>query len=206
MRAMKNLACLAMLAALLGGTVAGQSVADVARQNRHAPHKKATHVYDNDSLPQSQALPAPATQTDGSEAKTNEQKESSDKSEQAANESTDKAADKTKTPSKDAPADDLEAKKKEYEAAKGRIEEQKREIDLLQRELDVAKKEEEIQATTYYADAGTQLRDPRAWTEQAKKSQETIDAKTKALQDAKDKLDTTREDARKAGVPASYLE
>jgi len=209
----------AIIGALLGGTALCQSLGDAARKNRETPHRKAVLVFDNDSLRKElhESVEEPQA-TVSADAKSDDTKSDELKgSPEAGNDEQSSAepSGKPKAQDKDAASEDAEAAKtrdaeaaktKQYEAAKAQIAAQKREIELLQRELDVTKKEEQVQTSTYYLDAGSRLRNPQAWTEQAQKQQDLIDAKSKALEGAKDKLESMREDARKAGVPASYTE
>ncbi len=64
-------------------------------------------------------------------------------------------------------------------------------------------REHQVRVATYYADAGNQLRTGEKWFQDEKKYQDDLDAKKKALADAKTKLDETAEQARKAGASVS---
>lgn len=189
---------------VLSATAFAQSLGDVARQNRATPHKKAAHVYDEDSIPSSAdtKMDQSASEPETNQGEAEDSAETTDAAKKAPLKQTAKKAN-----GEEAKSDDPdEAAKKQFEAAQAAIAEQKRSVDLLQRELDVENRETQLQMAAYYADAGTQLRDSKAWGEQLKKHQEVIDAKTEALQKAKDQLESMREDARKAGVPSSYLD
>ena len=174
-----------------------QSLGDIARQNRQVKRTPAKHVYTDDDIP----------------SKTSEVKQATTKSEEDA-----KPADKGKEETKDSSADagkpdaqqetteSEEAQQKKWEQYKTRIADQKNKIDLLQRELEVAKRQNEIQVTEYYNDAGSRLRNPEYFSQQMKKYQDTVDTKTKAIQEANSALDNMRDEGRKAGVPSSYLD
>ncbi len=98
---------------------------------------------------------------------------------------------------------DKEAAEKQWE---DKLAAQKDQIALLTRELDVEQREYQIRAAAMYADAGNRMRNSADWDKQDAQYKEQIAAKQKALDDAKQKLDDTQEDARKAGVSASARE
>jgi phosphopantetheinyl transferase (holo-ACP synthase) len=110
-----------------------------------------------------------------------------------------------KDENKEAPAGDAN-KEAAAKAMKAQIAGQKEDIARLQRELDVAQREFKLQVANYYADAGNSLRDPKAWQDQSKKTQDEIAAKQEAVDKAKQKLADMQEAARKAGFPASVYE
>ncbi len=171
-----------------------QSLGDIARQNRLVKRKPATHVYTDDDIA-SHAPVSPQTSSKPNEDPNAADKESKDGS-SATNTSEAQKADK----------DSEDAVQKRWEQYKSRVADQKSKVDLLQRELEVAKRQNEIQVAEYYADAGARLRNPEYFSKQMAKYQDTIDAKTKAIQEANTALENLREEGRKAGVPASYLE
>jgi len=206
---MKTLLYVWIAAVLVCAAAFGQSLGDVARQSRETPRKKAARSYDDDSLPKKRSV-SPAQESTAPpaiDAKSTDEKDATQENDSKAKDAAAPTGEgEMAQDSKKESTDDEKSGTKASEAAKAQIEQQKQTINLLQRELDVATKEAQIQATAYYADAGNRLRDTKAWAEQAKKSQDTIDEKTKALQEAKDKLDELLEEARKAGVPSSYTE
>lgn len=110
---------------------------------------------------------------------------------------TDTKTAENKDDSKKSSAD--ESKQKTEDLNK-KIEAQRNEIVLLQRELDVVQREQRLRAAAFYADAGTQLRDPAKYAEDSRKEQELIDTKKQALERAQEKLADLEEQARKAGV------
>jgi hypothetical protein len=103
-------------------------------------------------------------------------------------------------------ADREKEKQKAADAWQSKIAAQKDSIALMERELNVLQRENQIATAVYYADAGTQLRDPKKFGEQVRSNKDAIDAKQKAIQDAKQTLDDMQEQARKAGVPAAQRE
>ncbi len=180
---------------LVSSVAFSQSLGEIARQNRQIKRKPATHVYTNDdfvSSPVERSQPNTTSDQDTTSADKELSKDSSGATE--------------KTDAKKSETESEEALQKKWEQYKSRIADQKGKIDLIQRELEVAKRQNEIQVTEYYADAGTRLRNPQYFAEQMKKYQDTIDTKTKDLQEANSALETMREEGRKAGVPSSYLE
>jgi hypothetical protein len=86
------------------------------------------------------------------------------------------------------------------------VDKQKAEIAQLERELDIATREWKLRQAAYYADAGNQLRDPKAWADAERKYNDETTQKQQALTDAKQKLDDMQEQARKAGLPSSAVE
>jgi chromosome segregation ATPase len=101
--------------------------------------------------------------------------------------------------SKDAAAAADEQKKQLAES----ITKTKADIEQLTRELDVLQRENRLRAATYYADAGTRLRDQGKYAADDLRYQQEIQAKQSAIKSAQQQLDTLREQARRMGVPAS---
>jgi hypothetical protein len=64
-------------------------------------------------------------------------------------------------------------------------------------------RENRLRAATYYADAGTRLRDQGKYAADDLRYQQEIQAKRSAIKSAQQQLDTLREQARRMGVPAS---
>lgn len=99
-----------------------------------------------------------------------------------------------------------EEMKKKIDDYKSKLADAKGEVATLERELDILQRENKLRAASYYADAGTRLRDERSFAEQERKYQADIAGKQKAITDAKAKLDSLREEARRAGVPAGQID
>ena len=194
---MKKLCALfVLMISFLAVNAAAQSVADAARANR--AHKKANssaQVIDNDVIP-SIISKSPETTVSTSSSAPAASAESATSA--ATGKADAKEGDKDKKADAQGTANPDEWKKK--------IADQKKEITQLQRELDVAEREARLRAAAYYADAGVQLRDQARFAEDSRKTQSEIDAKKQALADAKQKLEQTQEEARKAGVPANQLD
>ncbi len=181
---------------------AGQSLGDYARQVRKEPDAKPKKkVFDNDNLPKEDKLsvvgnaPAP-----GAEAAA----PAESKPAEAAN------AAPAKAEAGAPPADTSKMDQAEKEAAwkqwGDKIKSQQDTIDLLTRELDVVQREYQIRAAAMYADVGNRLRNSADWDKQDTQYKQQIADKQKALDDAKQKLEDVREEARKAGVPSSVRE
>lgn len=181
---------------------AGQSLGDYARQVRKEPDgKPKKKVFDNDNLPKEDKLsvvgnaPAP-----GAEAAA----PAESKPAETAN------AAPAKVEGGAPPADTSKMDQAQKEAAwkqwGDRLKAQQETIDLLTRELDVAQREYQIRAAAMYGDVGNRLRNSADWDKQDAQYKQQIADKQKALDDAKQKLEDLREEARKAGVPSSVRE
>lgn len=184
---------------------AGPSLGEYARQVRKEPDgKPKTKVFDNDNLPKTDKLsvvgnaPAPGAEAAApAESKPAETANAAPGSQPKA----DAAA---------PPADTSKMDEAQKEAAwkqwGDRLKAQQETIDLLTRELDVVQREYQIRAAAMYADVGNRLRNSAEWDKQDAQYKQQIADKQKALDDAKQKLEDIREDARKAGVPSSVRE
>ena len=102
--------------------------------------------------------------------------------------------------------DNAAAKQAAWKQAQAKLAAQRDQIDLLSRELDVLQREYQLRAAAFYSDAGNRLRNQAAWDKSDAQYKQQIADKTKALEDAKQKLDDMEEEARKAGVPAAMRE
>ena len=171
---------------LLALSASGQSLGDIARKNRanKKPSTGAKVVIDNDTIPTAQPA-EPAREKDKAEGAEGDAKKEDGKSK------SDQSKDAAKSGSED---------------WKAKVESQKKEIAQLQRELDVSEREAKLRAAAYYADAGTQLRDPARFKLESENQQAEMDSKKKAIEAAKQKLADLQEQARKAGAPPSVLD
>lgn len=75
------------------------------------------------------------------------------------------------------------------------------EIERLTRELDVLQRENRLRAASYYADAGTRLRNEAQFAADSRRYQQDIEAKQNAINAAKQKLAGLQEQARRSGSP-----
>jgi hypothetical protein len=171
------------------------SLGDYARKVRKDPSAKAKpKVFDNDNLPTNDKLsvvgPPPAGDASGTPA---------------AADNKDKDKDAAAKPA--APADDEQAKKKAvWKGWQDKLTSQKDAIDLASRELDVTQREYQLRAAAMYADVGNRMRNSTQWDKEEADYKQKIVDKQKALDDAKQKLDDMKEDARKAGVPSAMVD
>lgn len=184
----------ALLAAVLAALVAipalaQESLADQARDatKTKKPRPANEVVYTNDNLPtgpkDTSEAPPPAPATQGA----NDQSADKDKGEKSLQQT------------------EADRKKQETEWRK-KFADAKHNIELLQRELDVTEREHQLQAAAFYADAGTRLRNDRAWADKERDYQAQTDAKKKAIADAQQKLEDLKEQLRKANLPSSWAE
>jgi hypothetical protein len=160
----------------------GQSLGDVARsvRKKKTQSEPTTKVYDNDNLPKTETLsvvgPEPAS---AAEQQAAAQQEAANKA--AENEKRQQAASEI--------AQKLDA--------------QKAKIDALSHELDLDQREYRLRAAAFYSDAGVRLRDSAQWDKDDAHYKADIEAKQKALDDAKAQLTALQEEARKAGMKES---
>jgi hypothetical protein len=171
----KKIIAIAMLLFLAVGIASAQSLGDYAREVRKNKDTKAEIVpasrqFDNDNLPTGAGLSVVGPAPD-SDAK-------------SAAPAFDPAAERQKTAA--------EWNKK--------IDEQKAKVDTLNHELDLAQREYRLRAAEMYSDPTGRLRNPAQWESDDAKFKADIDAKQKALDDARQQYDSMQEQAHKAGI------
>ncbi len=176
-------------------STAGPSLGDYARQIRKSARPEKPNVFDNDNLPSGNKLSiigaaAPAEASVDTKAQSD------------ANAENKPAAAKPAGPT---PEENQAAKEALWKEWGNKVKSQQDQIDLLTRELNVLQREYQIRAAAMYGDAGNRLRNQADWDKQDTQYKDQIAEKQKALDDAKQKLDDMQEEARKAGVPSSYL-
>ncbi len=166
------------------------SLGDYARKVRKdtGSPKAKPKVFDNDNIPVTDKLSVVG------------QKPADD----AAAPAEDKDKDKDKTAATN--SDDTAKKQAAWKDWQSKLTAQKDSIDLAARELDVLQREYELRAAAMYADAGNRLRNETQWDKQNADYKQKIADKTKAVEDAKQKLTDMQEEARKAGVPSAMIE
>jgi len=183
----------------------GQSLGEYARHVRKPGETSSKpKVFDNDNLPKTEHLsivgksqPSPTQQ-----ASTETQQETAP------------AASSGSTPAASSGEKAAEAKNPEDQASKqtgwkqwsDKIKAQEQQIELVSRELDVLQREYQLRAAAMYADAGNRLRNQGEWDKQDAQYPQPIADTQKSVDDAKQKLDDLREEARKAGAPTSVQE
>ncbi len=191
------------LCATTAGSAQDDSLAAQARQVRKNKTTTQTRTFDNDNLPREDKLsivgsPQPPADANPPAAAAPASTSTADAS----------AKDKSANVSdNNVSAKDAASKKQaEWSQWKDRIVAQKEAIDLSQRELDVTEREYKLRMAAMYADVGNRLRNSTNWDKEDADYKAQIEAKRKALVDAKQKLEDMQEEARKAGVPASIRE
>jgi|SwirhisoilCB2_FD_contig_71_126595_length_736_multi_3_in_0_out_0_1 hypothetical protein len=199
---------LATFVLMLVGTAMSQSLADQAKAVRQQSKKSATKVYTEDDLPsvpeskmaeESHAAEATATNAEAAKEAPSAAAASGDAGASDANKEDEAAAKEKEEAAKvaaEAQANDLKAK----------VSDKQEEVKSLEKELDLMQRENKLRQASYYGDAGTQLRDQKKWADEQRQYQTDLEAKQKALAEAKEKLDDTREQARKSGISESKLE
>lgn len=182
-----RLACLLVAAAVCVSPLAAQTLADRARELRKEKRTQSANdkVFTNETL---SLRPGPGITT-GVERP----------AEAAA-------------PAKSAAAPDDEPEMTPDEAkaaaaseAKAKIDKVKGELATLQRELDIAQRENKIRTAQFYADAGNRLRNERAFADEQRKNEADVADKQQKIAAAQAMLETLRNEARRAGVPAGQI-
>ncbi len=165
------------------------SLGDYARKVRKDPSaaKVKPKVFDNDNIPTDDKLSVVG------------QKPAEGAGATSSTEDKDAAAAK--------PAEDEQSKKQAvWKSWQQKLTAQKDSIDLAARELDVLQREYELRAAAIFADVGNRLRNSAQWDKQDAEYKQKIADKTKAVEDAKQKLTDMQEEARKAGVPNAMID
>jgi hypothetical protein len=194
-----------LFAGLLSTGLLAQNQSDdlgkVARQNRkekQAPSK----VYDNDNLPAQEHISVVGKPSSTSDSRLSpDSKASSDDS--GSNQAADDGGKAKLTVN---PDDSPEERQKVYDEWHKKIADQKDTVNLLQRELDVLQREYRLRAAAMYADVGNRLRNAGTWDKEDRDYKDKIAAKQRELDGAKQQLADFQDDARKAGVPAKFLD
>jgi hypothetical protein len=202
-----------------------QPLGDYARavkktKNPPATSNAAKTVYDNDNMPKFTSISvvgdASQSSDDTKEAKNAEDQDKGNNPEDQ---------DKTKNPDEAAKQDDKSADKsakkddpklkagqsaeerqKALDAWKDKLSGQQDKINLLSRELDVLQREHQLKAAEFYADTARRTQNPNGFAEEDAKSKQQIADKQKQLDDAKSKLTSMQDEARKAGAPNSITQ
>ena len=177
------------------------SLGDYARKVHKDPATKAKpKVFDNDNLPKDDKLSvvgdaAPVAAPDNPSADASG----------AAAVADNKAGSDNKSAAPSA-QEEQARKQAEWKMWQDKLSAQKNAIDLAARELDVLQREYQLRAASMYADVGNRMRNATQWDKQEADYKQKIADKTKAVEDAKQRLDDMEEEARKAGVPAAMRE
>jgi hypothetical protein len=196
-----------------------QSLGDYAknvRKDKGQPSSTSRH-FDNDNLPKSDHLTVMGQPATAEVAKTEESKSDNGDPEKSRAE----AAKEPETPKDSSTASDekapsMKAKEKDrdedaerqkaWNEWKKRLQAQKNEIATLEKDLDLTNREYRLRAAAMYADAGNRLRNAGSWDKEDRDYKAQIAQKEKAVEEAKSKLESMKEDARREGVPSSMRE
>jgi hypothetical protein len=176
-------------------TLLAQSLGEVARENRDAPHPRATRVVTNDDIPSVDTMSASAKTnaaegTRGSDDRTSPKTESKAGSERAAAKASE---------SRELAKTDAEQKKQEAEW-NSKFSLQREKISLLERELKVTQQEDQQKQLAHMADVNARLNNQQQYAEAEKLDQEDLAQKQEKLNAEREKLDSMQEEARHAGV------
>jgi hypothetical protein len=174
----------------------GSSLGDYARQIRKSATPEKPKVFDNDNLPTGDKLSIVGA-APPAEAPVDPKAQSDANAEN-------KPAEAPK-PAGPTSEENQAAKEALWKQWADKVKGQQDQIDLITRELNVLQREYQIRAAAMYGDAGNRLRNQGDWDKQDAQYKQQIADKQKALDDAKQKLEDMQEEARKAGVPSSYL-
>jgi hypothetical protein len=98
------------------------------------------------------------------------------------------------------PAAATAERQKTADAWKDKLAKQQEKIDSLNHELDLDQRENRLRAASYYADAGSRLRDQTSAAKQDSDYKSDVDEKQKALDAARQELGEMQEQARKDGI------
>jgi hypothetical protein len=176
-------------------TLFAQSLGEVAREIRDAPHPRATRVVTNDDIPSVDTMSASAKTnaaegTRGSDDRTSPKTESKAGSERAAAKASE---------SRELAKTDAEQKKQEAEW-NSKFSLQREKISLLERELKVTQQEDQQKQLAHMADVNARLNNQQQYAEAEKLDQEDLAQKQEKLNAEREKLDSMQEEARHAGV------
>ncbi len=215
---MKHIALVATVGifalALLGPPALAQNapLGDYARQARKQKGQQApaAKTFDNDNLPRVDKLSVvgqpPAETADGTAPTGNGETAPAPADTGAPTSAPASAAANTAATGKKPTEDDPARKEKALKEWQAKIQAQQDQVDLMTRELDVANREYRLRAAAFYADAGNRLRNAGSWDKEDAQYKDQLADKQKKLDEAKTHLEDLREQARKAGVPASMRE
>jgi len=163
-------------------TLLGQSLADVARETRNAPHARAKRVVTNDEIPSVDTMStASASAKDSGEA------------------TDDKTASKGESKAGVA-AKAGSAMPKSDAAWNDKFSQQQEKISLLERELKVSEQEYRQKQLAHLADVNARVNNQQQYAEADKLDEEDIAQKKEKLNAERQKLSDMQEDARHAGV------
>ena len=183
-----------MVASAMFAAAQSDSLGDYARAVRKEKHPAAKLVYTNDNLPTNTTISIVGPSAEPAEEKS--ALKPPDETEKPA--AAQKETKETKAAEKPVPQNDQEWL--------GQINAQKKSLSDMEHELDLLQREYKLHEAAYYADAGTELRDQKNWSDQEAKYRSDIADKQKQIDEAKAQLQDMEEQARKAGVASSAIQ
>lgn len=176
-----------------------QSITDAARtqqaKEQASPGRK---VWTNDDFPDQPAAATPATGDTTAPASSTAPASTATAS--TATDDAKKSAD-DKSKSAKADADDQEKLNAEW---KSKLDTEKAKIADLQREFDLTDREFKLASTTYYADAGNRLRDPKDFHDKETAFRDKLGTLKQQIADEQAKLAELQDQAHKAGASKAY--
>jgi hypothetical protein len=189
----RRLTILVWLLAGLPALGAAQSLGDAARKAREQKKESgvtASKVYTNETLgvgpreivTTGVAEAGSSAPAEGAEPKAKEDGSAEDAEKKAAEEKA----------------------KREEELIK-QVADAKKELEQLLRELDVYQREAKVQATVSSMDVGERVRNERQYLENLQKAQSEVAGKKAAVDAAQKKLESLREQARRANIPPGKI-
>lgn len=167
-----------------------QSLGEVARETRNAPHTRAKTVVTNDEIPSVDTM-STAAKANTADDKTSVKGESKADGE--------KAADAKGSTDSELAKKDEEQKKLEAEW-NSKFSAQREKISLQERELKVSEQEFQQKQVAHIADVNARVNNQQQYAEAEKLDQEDLDQKKEKLKTEREKLNSMQEDARHAGV------
>jgi len=182
-----------------------QPLGDYARAVKKEKNPTAK-TFDNDNLPMEDKLsvvgPSATTASDAQHRSANPAIAAASSPDSSAADKADSKALPTVTP-----GESVEDRQKVYGQWQDKLSQQKGKVDSLSHDIDALQREYKLRlAEVYYGDPASRARNDIGSDKQAADFKRELDEKQKALDDAKQDMDSIQEDARKAGVPNSVRE
>ncbi len=169
-------------------TLLAQSLADVARETRNAPHARAKKVVTNDDIPSVDTM-STASAPEKDSAKATDDKTAS----KGESKATTKAG--SATPAK------KDSEQEKFDAGlNDKYSQQQEKISLLERELKVSEQEYRQKQLAHLADANARINNQQQYAEAEKLDEDDLAQKKEKLNAERQKLSDMQEDARHAGV------
>ena len=181
-------------------TLLAQSLGEVARETRNAPHPRAKRVVTNDDIPSVDTMstaPATAKTMQGTRAKGSDDKTSSKAESKAGARSSRQSPEQDR---RQRPAKKDAEQEKSDAGLNDKFSLQRDKISLLERELKVAEQEYQQKQLAHLADVNARVNNQQQYAEAEKLDEDEIAQKQEKLNAEREKLSDMQEDARHAGV------